>query len=65
MPAYKAYPTVATTPMRSARKHARKSTFAFNQSIGAVERRARRDARKAAKEAAAKEAEQKNESAAG
>jgi hypothetical protein len=46
MPAYKAYPTVADTPNRKARKARRKTTFEYNAAQAAVERRARRDARK-------------------
>lgn len=46
MPNYKAYPTVADTPNRKARKSRRRSTFEYNAAQGVVERRARRDARK-------------------
>lgn len=46
MPNYKAYPTVADTPNRKQRKARRRSTFAYNAAQSAVERRARRDARK-------------------
>lgn len=46
MPNYKAYPTVADTPNRKARKSRRRSTFAYNAAQAAVERKARRDARK-------------------
>lgn len=46
MPQYKPYPTVADTPNRKARKSRRKSTFEYNRAQAAVERRARRDARK-------------------
>ena len=46
MPQYKPYPTVADTPNRKARKSRRKSTFEYNAAQSAVERRARRDARK-------------------
>lgn len=45
MPNYMAYPTVSDTPNRKARKSRRKSTFAHNKAQGAVERKARRDAR--------------------
>jgi len=48
MPAYKAYPTVETTPNRKQRKSQRKNIFAYNAAQAAVERRARRDARKEA-----------------
>lgn len=46
MPNYKAYPTVADTPNRKARKSRRRSTFEYNAAQASVERRARRDARK-------------------
>lgn len=46
MPNYMAYPTVANTPNRKQRKSKRKSTFVHNSAQAAVERRARRDARK-------------------
>lgn len=48
MPQYKAYPTVKDTPNRKQRKARRRSTFAYNAAQGAVERRARREARKEA-----------------
>ena len=46
MPMYKAYPTVITHPSRKQRKAQRKSVFEYNKAQAAVERRARRDARK-------------------
>lgn len=49
MPAFKAYPTVKTTPSRKQRKALRRSTFEYNMLQAAVERRERRDARKTEK----------------
>lgn len=46
MPRYLSYPTVKDTPNRKSRKSQRKRIFAHNQAQAAVERRARRDARK-------------------
>lgn len=46
MPNYQAYPTVKDTPNRKQRKSKRKAIFAHNAAQGAVERRARRAARK-------------------
>ena len=46
MPNYRAYPTVANTPNRKQRKSQRKTIFEHNRAQAAVERRARRDARK-------------------
>jgi hypothetical protein len=46
MPDYKPYPTVANTPNRKQRKSQRKTVFVYNAAQGAVERRARREARK-------------------
>lgn len=46
MPNYKPYPTVANTPNRGQRKSQRKTVFAYNAAQAAVERKARRDARK-------------------
>lgn len=46
MPNYKAYPTVTTTPNRKQRKAQRKTVFEYNKAQAAVERRARREARK-------------------
>lgn len=46
MPNYMAYPTTKDTPNRKQRKAKRKAIFAHNRAQGAVERRARRDARK-------------------
>jgi len=43
---YQAYPTVKDMPNRKHRKAKRKDTFAFNKAQGAVERKARREARK-------------------
>lgn len=49
MPNYRAYPTAATAN-RKQRKSQRKNIFAYNQAQAAVERRARRDARKKERE---------------
>ena len=48
-PNYKAYPTVADTPNRKQRKARRRTIFYENKLQAAVERRARQEARKAAK----------------
>lgn len=50
MPQFQAYPTVKDTPNRKARKSRRKTVFAHNQGAFAEARRARRDARRKAKE---------------
>lgn len=46
MPKYLAYATVENTPNRKNRKAKRRSTFAYNKAQGAIERKARREARK-------------------
>lgn len=46
MPSFLAYPNSQNTPNRKQRKAKRRSTFAHNKVQAAVERRARRDARK-------------------
>lgn len=46
MPKFKAYPTIANTPSRKQRKSQRKTIFEHNRVQAAVERRARREARK-------------------
>jgi len=48
MPLYQAYPTVANTPNRNTRKSKRRTVFAYNKAQAAIERKARRAARKKA-----------------
>ncbi len=47
MPRYQQYPSVADTPSRKQRKSKRKSTFLFNKAQAAVERKERREVKKA------------------
>lgn len=50
MPAFKKYPTVADGATRRQRKAAKKTVFAYNAGLYSENRRARRKARKEAKE---------------
>lgn len=50
MPNFRAYPTVATTPNRKQRKSQRRKIFQENSEAYSVARRARRDAKRKAKE---------------
>ena len=50
MPEYKAYPDSKNTPSRKARKGDRNKTFALNKVAGRLLRKARKEARDAAKE---------------
>ncbi|MGH7974900.1 MAG: hypothetical protein ACREBR_05195 [bacterium] len=60
MPAYKPYDTVKSTPSRKSRKGSRRTTFLANKVAGRLARKARkalRNERAAAAEAAAEELE--------